>query len=62
VYDLQAALGNWVPTASAQSPPTGVIEVYDLPPPGSEPHGTTLRPDHALWTALEIDALARITA
>ncbi|BCJ64893.1 hypothetical protein GCM10009779_61510 [Polymorphospora rubra] len=38
-----------------------MIEVYDLPTPGSEPHGITLGPDGALWTALETDALARIT-
>jgi virginiamycin B lyase len=38
-----------------------VIEVYDLPTPGSEPHGITLGPDGALWTALEVGALARVT-
>jgi hypothetical protein len=39
----------------------GVIEVYDLPTPGAEPHGIASGPDGALWTALEIGALARIS-
>jgi virginiamycin B lyase len=40
--------------------PDGVVEVHDLPTPRSEPHGITLGPDGAVWTALETGALARL--
>jgi virginiamycin B lyase len=39
----------------------GVIKTHDLTITGAEPHGITLGPDGALWTALETGALARIT-
>jgi virginiamycin B lyase len=38
----------------------GDISEYDLPTPASEPHGITVGPDGAVWTALEIGAVARI--
>ncbi|AKL70789.1 hypothetical protein [Streptomyces sp. Mg1] len=39
----------------------GTVTVHDLPTPASEPHGITVGPDGALWTALETGALARIS-
>ncbi|MFG2470282.1 hypothetical protein ACGFXB_33145 [Streptomyces canus] len=40
--------------------PDGSVTVYDLSTPRSEQHGSAVGPDGALWTALEIGALARI--
>lgn len=42
--------------------PAGEITGYDLPTPSSEPHGITVGPDGAVWTALEIGAVARLDA
>ncbi|PRH75709.1 virginiamycin B lyase, partial [Streptomyces solincola] len=39
----------------------GVLTSYDLPSPGSEPHGIAAGPDGALWVALETGAVARMT-
>ncbi|KAA5835146.1 hypothetical protein F1721_10155 [Saccharopolyspora hirsuta] len=39
----------------------GHIAEYDLPTPGSEPHGIAIGPDGAAWAALEIGSAARIT-
>jgi virginiamycin B lyase len=35
---------------------------YDLPTPGSEPHGLALGPDGAVWAALEIGRVVRLSA
>ncbi|MEV6693678.1 hypothetical protein AB0M35_19630 [Micromonospora sp. NPDC051196] len=37
------------------------IQEYAVADPGAGPYGITLGPDGALWTALEIGTLARIT-
>jgi virginiamycin B lyase len=50
--------GNRVGTLTADGSVTG----HDLPTPRSEPHGIAIGPDGALWTALEIGSLARITS
>jgi virginiamycin B lyase len=39
----------------------GLIDEYELPTLSSEPHGIVAGPDGALWVALEIGALARLT-
>ncbi|MFF9819259.1 hypothetical protein [Streptomyces sp. NPDC014006] len=41
--------------------PDGSLTVHGLPTPHSEPHGIAPGPVGALWTALKIGALARIT-
>ncbi|MEV0981374.1 hypothetical protein [Streptomyces sp. NPDC049915] len=48
--------GNRVGTTA----PDGSLTVHGLPTPHSEPHGIAPGPGGALWTALEIGALARI--
>ncbi|WP_432934087.1 hypothetical protein ACQPZZ_19740 [Microbispora sp. CA-135349] len=55
-----AELGGGHPGQSVAGGRRRSPRVYGLPTSGCEPYGITLGPDGALWTALEIGALARI--
>ncbi|AGK75096.1 Virginiamycin B lyase [Streptomyces microflavus DSM 40593] len=53
---------EWGANRIGRITPDGRIDEHDLPSPASEPHGITQGSDGAMWTALEIGTVARLTA
>ena len=51
---------EWAANRVGYVSPAGDFRHYDLPSPGSEPHGVTIGPDGGIWAALETGAAARV--